>query len=292
MLADEIDAEGRDHYDRIALRLLEDRAQGADVDRFLTADGRLTHLAFLGDRSMRESGFDTSDRFGPLSLDIPRYAPVCLNTFLWMYERDLAEMWTAVGMAERGQAWRAHADARGEVLRRLAFDPREGMFFDVWLGDDAPRTPYPFLTTFLPLFAGLASPEEAEAVRAQLHRFERLGGLVCSPHVTGCQWDAPFAWAPLHLFAVGGLHRYGFVEDARRVAGRLIETIHSDWKNTGVFKEKYDAEAGSGDVESGLRYGYATNEIGFGWTNGVVLELLRYLETGFIELPGEPIRPA
>jgi alpha,alpha-trehalase len=284
VLADEIDAQGRDHYDRVAMRLAAERDAGRDVARFLDAAGRLTALAYLGDRSMRESGFDASDRFGPLSLDIVRFAPVCLNTLLVVYERDLAWMMARLGDAGGAARFRAAAEARAAALVARTWDEPSGLFLD-WHLEEETRRDYPFLTTFWPLWAGLASSAQAARVRDQLPLFERPGGLMASPSRTGCQWDAPFAWAPLQLFAVGGLHRYGFEADARRVAAAFLRAVQADFEATGVFREKYDAEAASGDVTGQLAYGYASNEVGFGWTNAVVLELLDYLETGDIEVP-------
>ena len=52
----------------------------------------LTSEYYKGDRSMRESGFDVSFRFGPFSADTHHYAPVCLNSLLYKTEMDLARM--------------------------------------------------------------------------------------------------------------------------------------------------------------------------------------------------------
>jgi alpha,alpha-trehalase len=41
---------------------------------------------------MRESGFDPSFRFGPFDGATHHYAPVCLNSLLYRYERDLAHL--------------------------------------------------------------------------------------------------------------------------------------------------------------------------------------------------------
>jgi alpha,alpha-trehalase len=43
---------------------------------------RLSREFYEGDRAMRESGFDTSNRFGPFSGATEEYAPVCLNSLL------------------------------------------------------------------------------------------------------------------------------------------------------------------------------------------------------------------
>lgn len=283
-LAGEVDAEGRNHYERVIERLRESRDAGADVSELLDPLDRLTPLAYRGDRSMREGGFDASNRFGILSLDIVRHAPVCLNTLLYLFERDLAFVHRTLGDHQIAEHWRQQADERAERIRAFLWDEEEGLFLDFHMVRGA-RNPYPFLTTFYPLFAGIASLGQAERVRDRLETFERAGGLVVSPFRTGCQWDAPFAWAPMHLFAVGGLHRYGFETEARRIAKKFLVCVSSDFLQTGVFREKYDAETVSGEIGGAVTYGYASNEVGFGWTNAVVLELLDYLESGRLDLP-------
>ena len=92
--------------------------------------------------------------------------------------------------------------------------------------------------------------------------------------MTGAQWDAPFGWAPLQLFAVNGLHRYGFDADANRIARAWLSMLVEDFQRRGTLVEKYDVERRTSDVAGKLAFGYTSNEIGFGWTNGVALELL------------------
>ncbi len=43
---------------------------------------------------MRESGFDTTFRFGPFGGSTQDFAPVCLNSLLYKIERDLSELAT------------------------------------------------------------------------------------------------------------------------------------------------------------------------------------------------------
>ena len=111
-------------------------------------------------------------------------------------------------------------------------------------------------------------------MRANLRLFERPGGILTSTTVTGAQWDAPFGWAPLQLFAVEGLRRSGDRADADRIARAFLSMLVEDFERRGTLVEKYDVERRSSDVAGALAYGYASNEIGFGWTNGVARELL------------------
>lgn len=275
VLRAEVDADGLDHYERVAAHLKERRRAGQDVDRFLGTDQPLSPYAYVGDRSMRESGFDTSHRFGPLNLDVVVYRPLCLNTFLFRMERDLETLHRALGRGHEANEWAELADLRAERINACCFDAASGAYFDFDTRNQSCST-YLFATTALPLWAGLASVGQARGVRDVLRSLMRGGGLLTSPYETGCQWDAPFAWAPLQLFAVAGLERYGFGDDARSIARSFLTSVAREHARSGQFLEKYDAE----DSGARLRFGYDSNEIGFGWTNGAVLELLRYLETG------------
>src|SRR6185295_197683 len=58
---------------------------------------------YKGDRSMRESGFDISFRFGPYGAATHHYAPICLNSLLYKTEKDLQEMSRILGHAENAQ---------------------------------------------------------------------------------------------------------------------------------------------------------------------------------------------
>jgi alpha,alpha-trehalase len=129
---------------------------------------------------------------------------------------------------------------------------------------------YPFATTFFPLWVGLATPEQARRVAATaLPLLLRPGGLMTSVDVSGQQWDAPFAWAPLQLVAFEGLRRYGLQREAQDIGVRFLGTVLKEFVEHGAIFEKYDVVRRESDVAAGLRFGYASNEIGFGWTNGV-----------------------
>jgi alpha,alpha-trehalase len=68
---------------------------------------RLSAAYYQGDRAMRESGFDTSFRFGPFSGSTDQYAPVCLNSLLFKYEKDMAHFATLLGRTLEAKTWSA-----------------------------------------------------------------------------------------------------------------------------------------------------------------------------------------
>ncbi len=238
---------------------------------------RLTAAYFQGDRAMRESGFDTSFRFGPFSGSTEDYASVCLNSLLYKYEMDLAHFATLLGKRGEAKQWTTMARARRAAMDRTMWNPATGFFFDF----DARRTKqssYSYLTGFYPLWAGLATPKQAEAIEAHLATFERAGGLAMSSTESGTQWDMPYGWAPTNWFAVEGLHRYGFDNDARRISLAFTSTVLENFKRDGTIREKYNVVSGSANVA--VAAGYKANVIGFGWTNGVFLRMQNLLQAG------------
>jgi len=75
---------------------------------------------------------------------------------------------------------------------------------------------------------------------------------------------------------VEGLRRYGYSADADRIANKFLETVAKNMRRDGTIREKYNVVTGSS--ETNLTAGYRENVIGFGWTNGVFLELYYQLQ--------------
>jgi alpha,alpha-trehalase len=288
VLSDERDAQGRTHYDRIRefYRDHPDAARGDyDLGRYYDRkNDRLTDLFYKGDRSMRESGFDPSNRFGLFNVDVIHYAPVCLNTLLYRMETEAAQIEETLGAPDKAREWRSRARARRAAVDRYLWDEASGLYLD-YNFETKQRRKYEFATTFYPLWAGLASKAQAQRVRANLRLFEAPGGLLTSTRVTGNQWDAPFGWAPLQMIPVDGLRRYGFHDDADRVARKFLALVSKEFEEHGTIKEKYDVQRRESDVEAGIKFGYAANQIGFGWTNAAFLDLLAGLEKPAVRKP-------
>ena len=279
VLAGEKDAEGRTHYDRVKAYLKTHRFPDHPLDKEYDAKtDSLTPFFYKNDRSMRESGFDPSDRFGPFNSEVIDINPVCLNSLLYRMETDMAALSRELGDAGKAGEWLGRARARRERINMLLWDEKDGLYYDYDFTRKA-VTRYPFATTFYPLWAGVAGPRRAARVRANLPRFERPGGLATSDRRTGQQWDAPFGWAPLQLIGVEGLRRYGFDDDADRISVRFLSMVLKEFIVHHAILEKYDVERRTSDLAADLQFGYGSNEIGFGWTNAAFEEL-------YARLPG------
>jgi alpha,alpha-trehalase len=234
----------------------------------------LTPEFYKGDRAMRESGFDVSFRFGPFGGSTQDYAPVCLNSLLYKVERDLSELASDLGRPSEAHHWNQLAEHRKQLINRYLWDSKNGLFVDYNLRRHQ-RSDVLYASTFYPLWTGLATPDQANAVHGHLAQLECPGGLAMSDRETGVQWDKPYGWAPIQLIAVEGLRRYGFSDDANRISYNFLTMVAENAKKDGSIREKYNVVNRS--TVANVTAGYASNVVGFGWTNGVFLVLLHEL---------------
>ena len=273
VISDERDENGRTHYDRVKEYYRTHEVKDYDLAQYYRKErDQLTDLFYKGDRSMRESGFDPSNRFGPFNIDIINYNPVCLNSLLYLMERDTAEIMQTLGRTQESRVWLERAAERRRRMNRLMWDERDGLYYDYNFVQKRGRR-YPFVTTFYPLWTGIADRKQAARVVANLHLFERPGGLQTSTNRSGNQWDAPFGWAPMQMIAVKGLRRYGYSKEADRITVNFLSMILKDFIEHNTIVEKYDVERRSSQLGAGIRFGYAANQIGFGWTNAAFTDL-------------------
>ena len=235
---------------------------------------------YKGDRSMRESGFDVSFRFGPFSADTHHYAPVCLNSLLYKTEKDLERMSILLGRPQEAESWKARAIERRKLIDKYMWDAKQGLYFDYNFVTGT-LSSYEYATTYYPLWAGLATPEQAQAVVKNLSLFEQPGGLAMSRVESQAQWDYPYGWAPIQLLAVDGMRKYGFGADADRVAYNFLSMVIEDFVTDRYIREKYNVVKRTSITR--IVKGYSQNVIGFGWTNGVFLELLHELPPPLLE---------
>jgi alpha,alpha-trehalase len=243
-------------------------------DHAWTDGHRLTAAFYSGDRAMRESGFDTSFRFGPFSGSTDQFAPICLNSLLFKYEKDMQHFAEILGYNTEATLWARRAAVRKTAINRLLWNQARGMFYD-YNFVTRQRSTYNYAAAFYPLWAGLATPEQAGAIQHHLSLFEHGGGLAMSDRESGTQWDLPYGWAPTNWLAVKGLDRYGFHADAQRLARSFTHSVEENFNHDGTIREKYNVVDGSANIR--VAAGYKANVVGFGWTNGVYVQMINLL---------------
>ncbi|MBC2838494.1 trehalase family glycosidase [Robiginitalea sp. SC105] len=230
-------------------------------------------------RAAAASGWDFSSRWYEqegefASTQTTELLPVDLNCLMYFMEDLLAKGYRRQGEPGKASEMQLRAERRARLIADLFWDPGEEFFTDYDFVDGE-RTGEVTLAGTFPLYFGIASQQQAAAVRSRLlEDFLGPGGLVTTLKASGQQWDAPNGWAPLQWMAVDGLLRYGYTEEAVAIAGRWLGLNRKVYGDTGKMLEKYnvmDTTLLSGGGE------YPTQD-GFGWSNGVALgfrELLR-----------------
>ena len=217
-----------------------------------------------------EATWDLSPRFE--LTDVLNLLPVDLNCNLYQYEVDMAAFSRRLGRLAAADQWEEAAQVRSKRILDLFWSEQDGLFYDFdFVRQEHKRVKS--LVTFFPLFVGVASHDQAARIVDQLGLFERDFGLsTCDQDYdfVDRQWNAPIGWAPLHWIVFVALRRYGFDQEARRIALKWLRLIKQDWLSTGALFEKYDVIAGSSQVLTD-RY---KNQQGFGWTNGVCVALV------------------
>ena len=266
VLTSEIDHLGFNHFDRVE-QLIQQGKLTVSSDHY---DQELKETYYLDDRAMRESGFDVSCCFGPYGIETTQQLPVCLNTLLYMMEKDLTKIAKILGYKEEKKQWKLQAKRRKKMINEWLWSEEKGLYFP-YNTHKKSHYQYPFLATYYPMWAGIASKEQAASLVNHLPLFERQWGLVTSTTQTGCQWDSPYGWAPLHLIAIMGLSRYGYHAESKRIAEKFCALVEKEFTQHGHMFEKYDVINGTANVN--LDFGYESNEHGFGWTNAVYLLL-------------------
>ena len=241
----------------------------------------LTKDFYKGDRAMRESGFDPSSRYGPFSGSTHHFVSVDLNSLLYKYEADMARIAATLKKPEDAVQWKRRAKIRRAAINHYLWDPKQGLYMDYDYMTHQQST-YVYITTLYPLWAGAADAEQAKAVESHLNLLEHPGGLAMSTYNSGLQWDLPFGWAPTMWISIEGLHEDRDDGDAVRVAREFSHAIETNYERDRTIREKYDVVTGSSELN--ITTGYKTNEIGFGWTNAVYLEMQHLIAT---EQPAE-----
>lgn len=231
---------------------------------------RYYDINHLHDLAEAESGWDMTPRFNRKALN---YLPVDLNALLYKYEIDFARSARLFGSHEEAVTWEAAAERRRKTMNKLMWDSMRGMYYDYNFTKQR-RGNISSVATYFPMWAGMVNEKQAESLVKSLRKFENKGGLATTdnlplgqyvPGSMPVQWAYPNGWAPLHFIVVEALVKYGYHEDAKRIAHKWMRN-NLDWFNEhGVFLEKYNVV----NPDKPPQKGVYPSQTGFGWTNAV-----------------------
>ncbi|XP_056334954.1 trehalase [Danio aesculapii] len=233
-----------------------------------------------------ESGWDFSSRWfiddtgrnnGSLrDTQTSAILPADLNAIMCRNERLLASFHRSLGNEEKALEYEKALSARIKAVESLLWDAEKGAWFDYNLVNKTRHHSF-YPSNLAPLWAQCYSkPEMSDQA---VHYLQDSGGLdypngiPTSLSDSGQQWDMPNAWPPLqHIIIEGlsGLHSAHAQELAFSLAQRWIQTNWRAFIKYEAMFEKYDVN-GDGKPGGGGEYEV---QLGFGWTNGVALQLL------------------
>jgi alpha,alpha-trehalase len=237
--------------------------------------GRIPKQLYRDLRAAAESGWDFGSRWfadgrSLETINTTEIIPIDLNSLLFGLEEAIRLGCERAHDASCVREFTRRAAARREAVNRYLWDAAAGVYRDYrWVKQaQVPRISAAIL---YPLFAGLATQPQAAAVATAVSRdLLKSGGIVTTPVETGQQWDAPNGWPPLQWIGVSGLRRYSISPLAETLACRWMANVNRVYGESGKLVEKYDVVA-TGRPGGGGEYPL---QDGFGWTNGVMRELL------------------
>lgn len=231
---------------------------------------RYYDINYIHDLAEAESGWDLTPRFNRKALD---HLPVDLNALLYKYETDFARAARILGNTREAVKWEHAAKLRAITMHELMWDESRSLFYDFNYVKKKKGT-VSSLASYYPMWAGMVTDKQAKKLVNSLRRFEQKGGLSTTDSMplgqfvmgsVPTQWAYPNGWAPLQLLVIRGLQRYGYHEDADRIAHKWLRTNLDWYKKHGVFLEKYNVVS----PEKPPVKGVYPSQTGFGWTNSV-----------------------
>ena len=258
------------------------------IEGYQNGEIKNTELAvyFLNDRSVRESGHDTSYRIDGNCSELNL---VDLNAFLYKYETDFKEIiasefddsFSCNNQNYTSNFWNKKAQKRKQLSNTYLWDEEKGMYFDYNI-KTASNSTFVSATTLTPLWAKMASKEQAEKlVKTALPLLKMEGGIAGSTQESAGeistkrpqrQWDFPNGWAPHQMLIWKGLLHYKYKEEAQELIYRWLYMITKNAVDyNGTIPEKYNVVSATHKVFAeygnvGTDFKYITEE-GFGWMN-------------------------
>ncbi|EKM78638.1 hypothetical protein AGABI1DRAFT_107154 [Agaricus bisporus var. burnettii JB137-S8] len=277
---------------------------------------------FLHDRAVRESGHDTTYRFekrcanlATIDLQSLLYKyEIDIGTAIREVFDDELELEEDFPLApfppgpevyanpqressksrvQNSDEWFERAEFRRQQIDKYMWNESKALYFDYDSVKER-QILYESVTSFWPLWAGCASEEQCwQLVTQSLKKFEVIGGVVSGTEESrgqisldrpNRQWDYPYAWPPHQIMIWVGLERYGYLEEAQRLAYRFLYMMTTAFVDfNGVVPEKFDAVKLSHLVDAeygnqGIDFKMVPRE-GFGWMNAAYQVGLTFLTT-------------
>ncbi|XP_041978625.1 trehalase-like [Aricia agestis] len=262
----------------------EDFSEAEDFD----SDDRRDQF-YVDIKSAAESGWDFSTRWfinqegpskGNLSaIHVTDIVPVDLNAIFTNALLNLEEFYKKLENPRKGAHWGYLAKQWMSSMQEVLWHEEDGIWYDYDLLNERHRN-YFYLSNIAPLSMSAVHPDfvsaKAHRILEYLNNTQTLdlpGGIPTSLFFSGEQWDYPNAWPPLMSMTVSALEVLNTPEAdqiAFQVSQNWIRSAYIGYvKNNRIYKKYHVQVAG----KSGLGGDFVPQR-GYGWSNGVILEML------------------
>ncbi|HEY2725872.1 MAG TPA: alpha,alpha-trehalase TreF [Parafilimonas sp.] len=244
-------------------------------DATLSEETDNADLLYANLRAACESGWDFSGRWFRdgktfITIQTTNLIPVDLNCLLYHLEKSLSKAYQQ-NNNKHAEEYQIKSEQRKAAINNYFYDEKDGWYYDYNISEKKLNN-QKTIAGITPFFFNIPPQNYIDKAAALLkEEFLKDGGVVTTLINTEQQWDWPNGWAPLQWIAIKGLDNYGQKELAAELAHRWATLNIRVYRNTGKLMEKYNVidthlTAGGGEYPS---------QDGFGWTNGVLLTILK-----------------
>ncbi len=166
-----------------------------------------------------------------------------------LFARNLATIAGRLDKSEAAQSFTSEADELSRKINAAMWDPERRFYFD--LTRDGKRAPVKTVAAFWTLIAGVASPDQVEALVAELnnprtfkrlHRVPTLAADQTGYNPAGGYWCGA-VWAPTTTMVIRGLERNEHPGLARELALNHLTVMGRVFQATGTIWENYAPDA-------------------------------------------------
>ena len=212
-----------------------------------------------------ESGMDDSPMYDDAAYDPHTYTmnltDVGLNSLYTLDAECLAKIAAILGKENDSRKFAAEYERMKQLVRQSLWNEKDGIYENrYWDGHFSPRLS---TTNFYPLFAGIATPEQAERmIKEHLLNPKEFWGKYVAPTIA--RNDPAFPdqnywrgtiWGPTNYMLYEGINRYRFDDVALEYAQKNYDLFMDDWRFNQHDNEQYYAWGGTGGGDPHYTWG-------------------------------------
>lgn len=189
-----------------------------------------------------ESGMDNSPRFDTKN---PLYA-IDFSCYMANEMRFMAKIADELGLANEAVYYSAEFEKIKSAINELLWDSEDGFYYDYDLKEQRLHK-VAAISSFLPLFAGVADENQAKALYLHLKNPDEFYTAVPIPCISkkdktfgSDMWRGPM-WINYNYMLSHALKTYGFSELAEEIIDKTLKTVNYWYNITGTVFEFYDS---------------------------------------------------